>query len=495
MAGSGPSGGDRSPERDGRPSAGERRRDVVIVGAGLAGLTAATELRHRDVLLLEADDRVGGRIRSEPRDPYWLNHGAHLFGGPATAIGGLIDRYGLDARDVEASFTGVAMRGRLIERGSPLRLLARMPLSWRGRLALARAGARVLRHTGAYRAFAARRPGETDAELNRRLHDFMNDRSFAQLLGPLPADADALFRAISNRAQGAPEDLAAGGALSAFALVFARSAALGRNIIGGAGLLAEAMHRDHDATVSLSSRVTAIEQSDDGVTVNYASPEGLRRIMARAAIVTAPPPAAAAIVRGLPEDTANALREIRYGPSIVMALLTGESGPVPWDDIYAAVVPGASFNMFFNQAAVLRTRDEPRRRGGSLMVYASGDLGRALAQESDATIRDRFLRDLHAVFPDTRSIVEEVAITRWDYATAFPHPGRAALQSALERPLGRIALAGDYLGAWFTDSAVITAREAVRRVEAHLEADGLPPLERSPVPAAGGEGAAGELVD
>ena len=40
-------------------------RDVVIVGGGIAGLSAAWRLRHRDVLLLEAGDRLGGRMRSD----------------------------------------------------------------------------------------------------------------------------------------------------------------------------------------------------------------------------------------------------------------------------------------------------------------------------------------------------------------------------------------------------------------------------------------------
>ena len=40
-------------------------RDVVIIGGGIAGLAAAWRLRHRDVLLLEAGDRLGGRMRSD----------------------------------------------------------------------------------------------------------------------------------------------------------------------------------------------------------------------------------------------------------------------------------------------------------------------------------------------------------------------------------------------------------------------------------------------
>ena len=34
--------------------------DAVIVGGGIAGLSAAWDLRNRDVLVLEASDRPGG---------------------------------------------------------------------------------------------------------------------------------------------------------------------------------------------------------------------------------------------------------------------------------------------------------------------------------------------------------------------------------------------------------------------------------------------------
>ena len=42
--------------------------DVVVVGAGLAGLTAAREIvaAGREVVVLEARDRVGGRVLNHP---------------------------------------------------------------------------------------------------------------------------------------------------------------------------------------------------------------------------------------------------------------------------------------------------------------------------------------------------------------------------------------------------------------------------------------------
>jgi len=59
-------------------------------------------------------------------------------------------------------------------------------------------------------------------------------------------------------------------------------------------------------------------------------------------------------------------------------------------------------------------------------------------------------------------------IVRWPQGLPHPRPGRAVLQDALTRPLGRIFLAGDYLGTSYVDTAVRTGGEAANGARAWL---------------------------
>jgi phytoene dehydrogenase-like protein len=54
---------------------------VVVIGAGLAGLAAAVRLcaAGLDVVVLEAGDAPGGRVRTDRRDGLQLDHGFQLF--------------------------------------------------------------------------------------------------------------------------------------------------------------------------------------------------------------------------------------------------------------------------------------------------------------------------------------------------------------------------------------------------------------------------------
>ena len=70
------------------------RYDVLVIGAGAAGLIAASELAHagRSVLVLEARDRIGGRIwtRTEPELEVPLELGAEFIHGRAEVTRALL---------------------------------------------------------------------------------------------------------------------------------------------------------------------------------------------------------------------------------------------------------------------------------------------------------------------------------------------------------------------------------------------------------------------
>ena len=78
--------------------------DVAVLGAGLAGLTAARDLEQSgaDVIVLEARDRIGGRVEAVTLpDGRTVQAGGEVFGPGHTAYGELVEELGLS---VEPSY-------------------------------------------------------------------------------------------------------------------------------------------------------------------------------------------------------------------------------------------------------------------------------------------------------------------------------------------------------------------------------------------------------
>lgn len=92
---------------------------VVVVGGGITGLTAAYRLHASGirVTLLEAGDRLGGKVRTEHRDGFVVEGGADTLVLAKPAITRLVDELGLTARmqstDDATRRTYVVRRGRL----------------------------------------------------------------------------------------------------------------------------------------------------------------------------------------------------------------------------------------------------------------------------------------------------------------------------------------------------------------------------------------------
>lgn len=98
------------------------RVDVVVVGAGLAGLVAAWELQIRgyDVVVLEASDVPGGRVRTDRVDGFLIDRGFQLFNPAYPAGRRYLDYAALDLRSFERGLRLVGTEGEQLI-GDPLR--------------------------------------------------------------------------------------------------------------------------------------------------------------------------------------------------------------------------------------------------------------------------------------------------------------------------------------------------------------------------------------
>jgi oxygen-dependent protoporphyrinogen oxidase len=88
---------------------------VVVIGAGISGLTTAYQLRAggHDVVVFDQGGVPGGRMRSEQIDGFLMEHGANSVVGPASTVEKLIARLDLGS---EKLLRSAAARSRYLVR-------------------------------------------------------------------------------------------------------------------------------------------------------------------------------------------------------------------------------------------------------------------------------------------------------------------------------------------------------------------------------------------
>ncbi|MEL6344904.1 MAG: FAD-dependent oxidoreductase, partial [Myxococcota bacterium] len=80
-----------------------QEQDVIVIGAGMSGLSAAHHIypSNQNLLVLEARDRIGGRLSSEQfEDGLLFERGGELIHGTKNPVYPLVKKLGLADRRV-----------------------------------------------------------------------------------------------------------------------------------------------------------------------------------------------------------------------------------------------------------------------------------------------------------------------------------------------------------------------------------------------------------
>jgi oxygen-dependent protoporphyrinogen oxidase len=310
------------------------RRSVVVVGGGVAGLTAAYRLTHAAdapaVTVLEADARAGGKLASVRVDDLELEAGADSFVARKPWAVDLCNELGLGGELVSPGESGAWLwtaHGLVrMSRDAAFGIPGDVGdvLKWPG---LSRRGRRRAARDLLIRTRRDEADESLGALLRRRLGDEATDLAVAPLLAGLFAgDVDRLSTLATfpelrawERSQGS---LIRGSQAARRDARGSQVAPMFQRLRGGTATLTDRLAERLGPAVRTGARAAAIEQTAGGFEVSIAN--GVR-LPADAVVVATPAWAAADLLEGIAPPAAADLLDIPYASTAVVLLVYPES--------------------------------------------------------------------------------------------------------------------------------------------------------------------------
>ena len=441
---------------------------VVIVGGGFAGLSAAYTLMKRGItpLLLEAEDRAGGRGKGEKVDGFSLDMGAFVFTSTYDTAFRLCGELGLPLVPSTMKF-GHYRKGRWVTT-TPDQSLWNFIRHVRTAITMGflspagmRSGYKVMReiHRQApYMSFAGDSP----------LAEIDDDESFGDYLERLrvPEDLQVSLRAPLDMILGDP--MPAGQALMR-AYIGETMLHSGRVYMPerGIGSLSEALSDACSDAIRVSTPVRRIVVADGTVTGVVVDGE---TIEADAVICAVPGTKVPDLIPELPDETRRALSAVSYstGCRVVIGL---DHPPLPpgW---HGALYPEDDDTpLLLNRTAFLPACAPP---GKSILDLLIGrDRARELIPLNDEEIKRELLGAARRKAPPGSALPADdeglfYRVYRWEEALCMGEPGMLAAMADVPRQIAgsidNLVLAGDYMRVPSVNGALSSGENAAIEV-------------------------------
>lgn len=436
------------------------RYEVIVLGGGLSGLTAAHFLKDRRVLVLEKEDRPGGKTRRERLGGWRFPTGAVYTGKPYGAVERLFQETGLAIRRFRAPIHDYRLPdGRIV----------REWISRDGFAAMARGEAEKAELA---RFWEGLESFEKAGKLTLPIED-----SDPKLLAELDAQSfrDYLLKTYGPRAaelgdEHARDVFGAGAAevSAAVGLLYMGSELTDAySWPGGLGEIAETLAKELGPSVRTGASIELVTQSSAAVTVLFREGGKLKRAEARAAVVALPSNVGRRLIADLPLEKLRAMSAVRYSIYTVMPMRLKR--PV-YRDSFVLWTPGMAFADLTFAGGERLEGPAPEAPGQLAVAYlpmGAGDERRKLLSATDAEIRRAVLRDLAKVLPEAPSLVEESRVIRWGHAMPVIAPGHfTKVAPKLRETFGLLHFAGVDTQVPAIEGAIhagFTAAESVRK--------------------------------
>ncbi len=310
-----------------------RPRRLVVVGAGIAGLTAAFEWRSRrpddEIVVLEAGGRIGGKLHRIDLAGHWYDTGPEAMLARVPEAVRLVERLGLADRLVRPATTQAAV---VLPDGRfplPAGTVLGVPASADGL-------AGVLTPDGVARVAAEadlpplRLDGDVavGALLRERLGDEVVDRLVEPLLGGVYAGRSDELSLAATMPQLAAHLPAAGSVLAAATAArdagarsrFDADAPVFVTVSDGIGSLPAALVAAARADVRLHTPAHRLTRTADGFELAVGPAGAPESLTADVVLVTAPAPKAARLLADLAPGAVAPLEGIPYASMAVVAM-------------------------------------------------------------------------------------------------------------------------------------------------------------------------------
>lgn len=437
---------------------------VVVIGAGLSGLTAAVDLLEAgvEVRVLENHPWVGGRVRSR----HWSNGqvtemGAEDILNLDATLWRRIDAYGLPGEQLLPALDAYYVRGTYVppvsgSEGDFIQQIRDVP--WAEPAAEESYWdfvTRVVRRDflppyGSPEDVALDPVTYSDHLASEGVHpevDWFTGVNMKAELCALNDEVNAML-----------------GLDTYYYYYFARW----YHIRGGNEQIPLALAARLGDRVFPRVRVTEVRQTPEDVRVTYERDGDVRSIRADACVVSVQAPHVLEIVPDLPAEKSDALGRVRYGSYVLPQMRFSRRF---WELDYGlktwSVNTDTTTNYFVDQ-----TYTQPGPDGILVGWIAADDAARWYSPDhhgnvtGDAKDRviDEALANLEAFYPGARAHLAESYVTQWKLALPYFPVGYLGLLPSLRDPFDRIFFCGDYTEGPGMDTAILSGERASAQV-------------------------------